>query len=85
MTAPLPRVTDHAVLRFLERARGFDIEAVRQHIAETCAEAAAAGAASLTVGAVRFEITTSTNTVVTCTPARRLVTPSKVARFGGRR
>lgn len=27
------RVSDHAVLRYLERAHGLDIEAVRRHIA----------------------------------------------------
>jgi hypothetical protein len=29
-------VTDHAVLRYLERVKGFDVEAVRQHIAGLC-------------------------------------------------
>jgi len=31
------RVTDHAVLRYMERVQGFDVEAVRQHIARSCA------------------------------------------------
>lgn len=35
MTA-LPHVTDHAVLRYLERVQGFDIEAVRRAIALKC-------------------------------------------------
>ncbi|PWE52134.1 hypothetical protein DEM27_32560 [Metarhizobium album] len=29
-------VSDHAVLRYLERAHGLDIEAVRRHIAYHC-------------------------------------------------
>lgn len=29
-------VTDHAVLRYLERVKGVDIEAVRDHIAGLC-------------------------------------------------
>lgn len=32
--APLPSVPDHAVIRYLERAKGVDIEAVRRHIAD---------------------------------------------------
>ena len=32
--APLPSVPDHAVLRYLQRAKGVDIEAVRRHIAD---------------------------------------------------
>jgi hypothetical protein len=32
-TKALPSVTDHAVLRFLERARGIDVEAARREIA----------------------------------------------------
>lgn len=34
------RITDHAVLRYLERVRGFDVEAVRREIAASCAVAA---------------------------------------------
>lgn len=32
-----PRVTDHAVLRYLERVQGFDVEAVRRHVKKVCA------------------------------------------------
>lgn len=32
--APLPSVTDHAVLRYLERAKGVDVRAIRRHIAD---------------------------------------------------
>ncbi len=34
MTAPV--VSDHALIRYLERVKGFDVEAVRRHIAEIC-------------------------------------------------
>lgn len=61
-----PRVTDHAVLRYLERVRGFDVESVRAHIAITCAAAASAGAASLRAESVKFVITGGA--VVTITP-----------------
>jgi hypothetical protein len=40
----LPFVSDHALLRYLERARGIDVELIRGHIALLCAPAAAAGA-----------------------------------------
>lgn len=62
----LPRVTDHAVLRYLERVRGFDVEAVRRHIAITCAAAASAGAANLKAEGVRFAI--DNGAVVTVMP-----------------
>jgi hypothetical protein len=52
----LPRVTDHAVLRYLERAKDFDIEAVRAHIAITCAAAASVGAANLPAEGVKFAL-----------------------------
>lgn len=29
-------VTDHAVLRYIQRIKGFDVEAVRLHIANVC-------------------------------------------------
>lgn len=34
------RVTDHALVRFLERAGGLDVEAVRAHLAVSLARAA---------------------------------------------
>jgi hypothetical protein len=48
------RVTDHAVLRYLERAMEFEIEKVREHIA--CIRA----------DGLRYEI--RNNTVITITP-----------------
>lgn len=62
------RVTDHAVLRYLERAMGFDIEGVREHIKAICTPAAAIGATCLRAEGVKFEFTTSTNTVTTVVP-----------------
>jgi hypothetical protein len=37
-------VTDHAICRYLERAYGFNVEAIREHIAGLCAAPAAFGA-----------------------------------------
>lgn len=61
-----PRVTDHAVLRYLQRAKGYDIERVREEIARQCAPALAAGAASLVAEGVKFEF--AGGAVVTVVP-----------------
>lgn len=53
MTAP--SVTDHAVLRWLERVQRVDIEAIRQHIWETCAPAVKAGAKCIRADGVKYE------------------------------
>lgn len=53
MKKPL-HVTDHAVLRYLQRAKGFDIDAVRQHISQICMLGHAAGASSVKAEGVRF-------------------------------
>jgi len=60
------RVTDHAVLRYMERVMGLNIEMVRKHIADTCAGPAAIGAVCVRAEGFRFEITN--NTVVTVRP-----------------
>lgn len=70
------RITEHAIVRYLERAMGFNIEAVREHIAGICGRAAAAGAVCVRTEGLRFEI--SNNTVTTVTPDR--VAPSLTGR-----
>ena len=67
------RVTEHAILRYLERAMGFNIEAVRQHIAGICEGPAAIGAVCVRTEGLRFEIVN--NTVLTVAPDRQ--NPSK--------
>jgi hypothetical protein len=62
-------VSDHAVLRYLERAQGFNIEAVRSHIAKLCAPAASAGASTLRAEGLRFTISLGRK-VVTVAPDR---------------
>lgn len=59
-------VTDHAVLRYLERVKGFDVEAVRRHIVDMCDGPAAVGAVVVNAEGVKFEI--RGNVVVTITP-----------------
>lgn len=47
------RVTDHALLRFLARAGGLDIEALRDHLAESLERA---HAAAVEIGAKDYTI-----------------------------
>lgn len=60
------RVTDHAVLRYMERAMGLNVEIVREHIATLCAGPAACGASALRAEGVKFEI--AGKAVVTVVP-----------------
>jgi len=66
MTKDPVRVSDHAVLRYLERAMGFNLQIVRDHIAKVCDGPAAIGAVCVRSEGVRFEITN--NTVLTVRP-----------------
>lgn len=77
MPKPEPiRVSDHAVLRYLERVMDFNIDMVRKHIADTCAGPAAIGAVCVRAEGVRFEIIN--NAVTTITPDR--INPSQTSR-----
>lgn len=63
-------VTDHAVLRYLERAHGLDVDAVRRHLAERAVNAARLGAVAVTIENVKLVLIASrpdgcTTTVVT--------------------
>lgn len=69
MTETMPNVSDHAVLRYMERVQGFDIEAVRTHIGTICRSACRAGASSLKTEGVEFQF--SNGKVVTVTPKSR--------------
>ena len=50
------RVSDHAVLRYMERAMGLNVEIVREHIQTLCAGPAAFGATAVRTEGVKFEI-----------------------------
>ncbi len=47
-------VSDHAVLRYLERQHGIDIEAVRKHLAGRAISAAELGAVSVRIENVKL-------------------------------
>ncbi|WP_425087013.1 hypothetical protein [Stappia sp.] len=51
-----PRVSDHAVLRYIERIYGLDVDAVRRHIADEVASAAAAGAITARIRGASYVI-----------------------------
>jgi hypothetical protein len=59
-------VTDHAILRYLERAHGIDINAVRHMIADTVREAAQAGASGVRHGGLAYRL--KDGVVVTVAP-----------------
>ncbi len=61
-------VTDHCLVRYLERAMGLNVEIVRQHILGLCGDAAAFGAVCVRAEGLRFEI--ADNRVCTVTPDR---------------
>lgn len=54
MTKPRVRVSDHAVLRYLERVGGFDIEALRCDIRDRVWKAADSGASCVVIDGFRF-------------------------------
>ena len=58
------RISDHAVLRYLERVYGFDLEATRNEIAEKSEAAIAMGASAVTVNGVKFKIRNNVVTTV---------------------
>lgn len=60
------RVTDHAVLQYLARVHGFDVEQIRQQIANTCKAAVAAGAQSIQRDGHHYVLTG--NAVITVLP-----------------
>lgn len=63
-----PRVTDHVVLRYLERVQGLDVESIRKRIADACAPAVAAGASSARLDGFFFKFGGG-DTVITVLPA----------------
>lgn len=58
------RVTDHAVIRYLDRVKGLDVEAVRRHIGAVCSGVRTAR----TVKAEGVEFVISKGCVITVKP-----------------
>lgn len=66
-----PRVTDHAVLRWLERSAEVDIEAVRAAIGGVCARGAGLGAPVVRFEGARFVLVNGV-VVTTLGPRQRM-------------
>lgn len=79
---PIPSVPDHAVLRYLERAQGVDIEAVRQHIRALVTNAVAKKGDAVIIEGVKFVL--QDNVVVTVIDRRWPTTKALHAERGPR-
>jgi hypothetical protein len=77
---PLIIVSDHAVLRLLERRFGVNVEFWRDHIAHLCGPAAAVGAVSLKLGGLKYVI--AGRTVTTVLPDHPMPTRTGIERLG---
>ncbi|MGV8987631.1 MAG: hypothetical protein ACOH2H_15275 [Cypionkella sp.] len=64
-------VSDHAILRYLERVGGFNIDALRKAIAKRVQTSAPEGACSIVIDGFRFVIREDTQARVITTILRR--------------
>lgn len=78
MTGPI-RVTDHAVLRYLERAHGLDVAAVRRHLAGKVETGARLGAVGVTIENVKLVLERGPADIAVVTALK----PKWPARSGG--
>lgn len=61
---PKPTISEHALLRFIERVLGFDVESIRRRVmTEGVVSAMEKGATAVTIEGVRFIV--RNNTIVT--------------------
>ena len=70
MKKPLAHVTDHAVLRYLERVKGLDIDAIRLELGHVVDRAIELGAGAAVVDGVKYVL--NEKTVVTCTEVKSI-------------
>lgn len=68
MKKPLAYVTDHAVLRHLERVQGIDIEAVRRELGFKVDAAIEAGGAAAVSDGIRYVLIE--DRLVSCVPVK---------------
>lgn len=78
---PSIRVTDHAVLRYIERRHGIDVDALRSHIATLAVTGVAHGASAVLTEGVRIVL--RGQTVVTVLDKRMVAFPRKVSHGNG--
>lgn len=68
MKKPEAYVTDHAVLRHLERVQGIDIEGVRRDLGHKVAAAIRAGAVAIVAEGIRYALVE--DRLVSCVPVK---------------
>lgn len=70
MKKPLAHVTDHAVLRYLQRVKGIDIDAVRDELGRVVDKAIEMGAGAAVVDGVKYVL--NDRTIVTCSTIKQV-------------
>lgn len=70
MKKPVAHVTDHAVLRYLERAKGIDIAAIRDELGHVVDKAIEMGAGAAVVDGVKYVL--NDRTIVTCNEVKQV-------------
>lgn len=68
MKKPIAHVTDHAVLRHLERVQGIDVESVRRELGFKVDAAIEAGAAATVADGIRYVLVE--NRLISCVPVK---------------
>jgi hypothetical protein len=75
-------VTDHAVLRYLERRHGLDVEALRRHLAGLTVNAVRLGAVAVTIENIKL-VLAETRDAAGSTSVVTAIPPSWPSRRGG--
>lgn len=70
MKKPQAHVTDHAVLRYLERVKGLDIEAARLELGHLVDHAIEVGAGAAVIDGIRYVL--DGPTIITCSPVKMI-------------
>jgi hypothetical protein len=81
MKKPIAHVTDHAVLRHLERVQGIDVEGVRRELGFKVDAAIEAGATATVAEGIRYVLVE--NRLISCVPVKS--TPQRNGRKRRRR
>lgn len=83
MKTPRPLVTDHAVLRYLERVYGVDIEGLRRRIEHVTHEAREHGAVAANCDGVHYKLSKS-GRVITVTGTKGRTESNRALRWKAR-
>ena len=83
MKKPMAHVTDHAVLRYLERVKGVDIDAVRHELGHVVDRAIELGAGAAIIDGIKYVL--NDRTIVTCTQVKEVPLRGRAMRRRPRR